>query len=434
MFMNTQNSASTKWMMSLLLVCVVTVLLAQPVRAQKKKSVEEPENDETNLVLEGTGPLEVRTENGEFSMKLGGRIMIDYSFTDVDDGLQQDVERAANDPDAADSGAEFRRARLFTSGSYRDVGYKFQLDFAGSATSIKDAYLDFPSPIPSGHSLKVGRFFEAWGFEGQISSKYLNHMEYAAPVSTFYSFRGNGIGTWGNLWDNRIHWGASLSRSLTDGRGFDRAEGNLAASARITGIPYQNEDGNRLWHIGLSGSTRSQDDVSFTATPELHNLEPFVNTGTIQTDRQDIGNLETALILDQFKIQGEYIRNRVEALGGQDDPTFGGYYITTAYWLTGESEPFSREKANFTRPDPNKPLFEEGGWGAWQVALRYSTLDLTDEGITGGEMDNVTVGLNWWMNSHTKIMLNYIRSDVSDGVRGGSGDSNLLGFRFQVDF
>ncbi|MEJ0023880.1 MAG: porin [Alphaproteobacteria bacterium] len=52
--------------------------------------------------------------------------------------------------------------------------------------------------------------------------------------------------------------------------------------------------------------------------------------------------------------------------------------------------------------DPSK-----GQWGAWEVAARYSNLDLNDHegvsgsavpagGIRGGEQDITTVGLNWY--------------------------------------
>ena len=63
------------------------------------------------------------------------------------------------------------------------------------------------------------------------------------------------------------------------------------------------------------------------------------------------------------------------------------------------------------------------------MATRYSEIDLDDAGVTGGELKDVTVGLNWYLNPNMRIMWDYIRADL-DGV----GDSNLFMMRMQVDF
>ena len=48
------------------------------------------------------------------------------------------------------------------------------------------------------------------------------------------------------------------------------------------------------------------------------------------------------------------------------------------------------------------------GWGAWQVGLRFSYLDLNDKAIQGGMVYDWTAGLNWFWNPNMKIQLNYI--------------------------
>jgi len=68
-------------------------------------------------------------------------------------------------------------------------------------------------------------------------------------------------------------------------------------------------------------------------------------------------------------------------------------------------------------------------WGAWQVAARVSHLDLTSAAVHGGALDDVTAGVNWYLNPITKVTVNYVRAHVET-----VGDSNVLEGRFQLAF
>ena len=73
-------------------------------------------------------------------------------------------------------------------------------------------------------------------------------------------------------------------------------------------------------------------------------------------------------------------------------------------------------------------------FGAWQVGVRFSYLDLNDKAIQGGQVYDWTVGLNWFLNPNMKVQLNYIlehRDAPQDVVQGWI---NGVGVRAAYDF
>ena len=52
-----------------------------------------------------------------------------------------------------------------------------------------------------------------------------------------------------------------------------------------------------------------------------------------------------------------------------------------------------------------------------------------DENVRGGLLWDVTVGLNWYMSANSRVMLNYVMSDLED-----AGTSALFMTRFQIVF
>jgi len=73
------------------------------------------------------------------------------------------------------------------------------------------------------------------------------------------------------------------------------------------------------------------------------------------------------------------------------------------------------------------------GWGAWQVGLRFSYLDLNDKTIQGGTISDWTAGLNWYLNPNMKFQLNYI-AEYRDMSGVPPGWINGVGVRVAYDF
>ncbi len=112
--------------------------------------------------------------------------------------------------------------------------------------------------------------------------------------------------------------------------------------------------------------------------------------------------------------------------------------------------PWDRKTGQLGRPKPFQNFWivntcddcTEAGWGAWQIAARYSFADFNDHDIYGGQSDILTIGLNWYWNPNSRLQFNYLHGQISNSntsraaMSGGpaSGNFNSFGARFMVDF
>lgn len=395
--------------------------------------------------------LEWDSKDGRFHLEFGGRIMTDFGFWASDD---EDVEAVVNDGDDLDDWTEFRRARLFTSGKLynKSITYKAQYDFGGGDADFKDVKIGFPKLLGGIGTLTVGHQKEPFSLEELTSSKYITFMERALP-NAFSPGRNTGFKVGNDVLNERVTWAVGLFDD-TDGFGEDEGDGDWATTARLTAAPLYADDGAKVVHLGVAGSLRSVDgdETDFDSRPEVHESPKFVETGDIMADQTTLLGLESAVVYGPFSLQGEWMQSDVDTDGDMfyDDPTFDGFYVYGSYFLTGEHREYDLGDGAFDRIKPHQNAFEDGGLGAWEVALRFSNLDLTDglitpasdpfespfdegpEKKTPGELDNVSVGLNWYLNPNTRLMFNYIVADVDRG----EVDEDVSAFltRFQIDF
>ena len=100
---------------------------------------------------------------------------------------------------------------------------------------------------------------------------------------------------------------------------------------------------------------------------------------------------------------------------------------------------YSRQTGAFVGPKVERPFDCATGcaFGAWEVALRYSYVDLDDGDKSGGRCGDIVAGLNWWLNPNTKFMRNYVHGDVRGALGGrhaepGDGTVDAVAARFQV--
>ncbi|HFA49572.1 MAG TPA: porin, partial [Bacteroidetes bacterium] len=104
-----------------------------------------------------------------------------------------------------------------------------------------------------------------------------------------------------------------------------------------------------------------------------------------------------------------------------------------SYFLSGEHRGYKHGAFSRTKPFKNFCI-KDKEFGAFEVLARYSAMDYSNvvsEGIDD-KVSDITLGLNWYLNSHTRLMYNFVMSDFHK-----SGDNNKLYgnlMRLQADF
>jgi phosphate-selective porin OprO/OprP len=450
-----------RWICIVLMAALLGLFSSAPVTAEEKSTVEEIldilknrgviNQDEHDQLLERAKAEEaeerppnafrvywkdgIRMDSNDkrFKLKLGGRIMTDFANINADD----DTENFLGG-DETGTGVEFRRARIYFQGTIYDrLEFKSQFDFAGGDADFKDMYVGLKDIPYVGH-IRVGHMKEPFSLEELTSSKYITFMERGLP-NAFAPGRNTGITFFNNPLEERLGWSLGFYREADDfGDGFDDdTEYNL--TARLRGLPWYADEGRRLVHVGFSYSHKFRDEgdpttLRFRARPEAHLSEfRYVDTGDFLSDGADLLNPELAVVYGPFSIQGEYMYAMTDS-APFDDPEFWGFYVFGSYFITGENRAYRMSSGSFGRVKPKHNFLEDGGLGAWEIAFRYSYLDLTDNRLgevdgEGGNLGDFTAGINWYLNPNLRVMLNYVFADLDD-----VGDTHIVQSRFQIDF
>jgi phosphate-selective porin OprO/OprP len=354
------------------------------------------------------------------------RFQLDATFASEDDELQAQVGSIGNSGDV-------RRGRIFARGRFlRTFDYSLEYDFAADK-GLKDLFVE-GARLTKYVRWRIGHFREPFSLATQTGANYIGFMEWALPPQAFSPGRNWGLMLRHTEATDRLFWAVSVT---TDGQATDdnRVNADVSFTGRVTGLPWFRGDGRRLLHVGAYYTLRDpkSGEVRLSARPEARFAPFFADTGSIPAQKGYGGGFEIAAVFGALWLQGEWItiETRSDETG---DPSFDGAYVEAGWFLTGESRGYVPESGTFGRLIPNR-LFHGGNpfgrgsdGGAVEFVGRFSTLDLDDGLISGGEMVDVSVGLNWYLSHASRITFNYIHSHLRN-----VGSANLILLRYQYN-
>ncbi|MCZ6784326.1 MAG: porin [Proteobacteria bacterium] len=396
--------------------------------AEAEAGAEPSAEDPTGWRTTWRNNFRVERNDGLHQLRFGGRIQLDWAALALSPSLEDTIGGDGY-------GIEFRRARMFTDGLlYRRLFFKFQFGFEDAELSFQDVYMGllFPSIRTS---VLVGHAYEPFSLEQLESSKYTTFMERALPTILAPS-RNTGIRIRHFPANERTTFDAGFYLN-TDNSGEFLSDGsrdseNFDLTARVTGLPLYGPAGRRIVHVGLAYAHQFRNPrspVRYAQRPESHLAPQLVDTLLLPADNVDLLGVEFAWVHESFLLQSEAMASWVDRV---DAPrtAFWGATAEISYFLTGEHRIYDREFAVFDRVSPTHDFNPgAGGWGAWQVAARYSYLDLSDRDVRGGRLHDMTLGINWYLYANARIVTNYVYAK-----RKPSGHANLFQMRFEINF
>lgn len=404
------------------------------------------QNQETQWSFANGRPT-IRSNDGRNSMSVRALVQGDLGHYAQDPAgpLNQDYRRGSigssgnrenNGARDLGDGFNFRRARLGVEGMIaRDFRYRFVAEFGGSGaegpTRINDAWLSYEGVAPL--SIRIGAFSPPANLEDSTSPEDQLFLERASSAELSRALAGAdgrlgiGIRATGSRWYGAL---TLTSRTVNDTGVFDA---QTALVGRGAALLARSED--LTLQLGLSGSyvlhppdlgqdaSGARRTIRFRDRPELRiSGTRLIDTGSIDADHAFAAGLEFLARWRNFLLQGESFRFGIERARPTtlSDPQFSGYYLEGSWVLTGEPHRYNAATAAMQNPRPRKDFARSGGWGAWELAMRYSHVDLNHhagepgvfaapDAVRGGVQDIFTVGLNWYLNANIRFLLDYSR-------------------------
>ncbi len=272
------------------------------------------------------------------------------------------------------------------------------------------SFFDFSVDIPISERvlLRVGKQKEPINMDRSMTMIQIASQERYAAADAMFPTRNVGATLYGVTQNQKISWAAGVFNDWLP-QGESISESSTQVVGRATWIPYITNDESEIVHLGLGiRHTNAKQGLAYGSRPETGNMPRFVDTGFFEADSSTLYNWELGWRRGPLWLMAEYSDNRIDA-PASDDPNFTGYHLSAAWSLTGEMRGYKRNRGVFDGLPVAQSVYQ-GGKGAMEVAMRFSSVDLTDGLIAGGEMDVATLQYNWWLTKTMALSLNYRRT------------------------
>ncbi|MCF0174354.1 MAG: porin [Bacteroidales bacterium] len=377
------------------------------------------------------GFLVLRAKQGEYKLWLDCRVQADGA---VFFGAPDYADKIGN-------GVSIRRARFAVKAQLTKNWYgEIDMDMANGVFELKDAIIKF-SGIPY-TEITVGNFKEFFSIQRNNSSRYLQFMERPMIAQALAPSRAIG----GNIkfykdwaWVSAGGFFQPVdnleTRTFVEDSNKDYGVNpGVSATAKVVFMPgFDKTDYG--FHIALAASYRtpkaSDENVATKGIPSVRystrnsnsiNRKKYIDTDEITNVRFDIlHTAEFAGYWKGFRWEAAYMGTLNYVVDQKTPSNLFGWYAQGGILLFGGRQRYDCSGAKFTRPERGRK------WGDLELCFRYEMLDFNGlQSGPAGAAEAYTAGLNYYINNHAKIMLNYQYTN-NDRYANGKGNKFYVG-------
>lgn len=364
-------------------------------------------------------------------------------------GLMQFDSRFGLDDDKDNDTFLFRRLRPTIDGRIGDVSWRITPEFANDDADLVDGYIDYKTPAPV--VVRAGQYKAPVGLERLQSGSAIVFLERAFPTELAPN-RDRGFAAYSSLLENRLDLELSASNGTPDGRDATNVDfdGEPEVAARVFFEPVP---GIGFGIAGTHGEKISENDTRSASPSNANAFLPRYrspaqntifqyNTGAFADGDHTRVTPQAYAYVGPFGVMAEYIESE-QAVGystadadfGTDNFTNKAAQITGVWSITGEDQSFKGIK-------PKNPGLNAG---AWELALRYSTLEVDDLVFDLGfanpstqvqKADEAAIGVNWVITQNVKLAANYTQTKFDGGAANGGDrdDEKVFSTRVQLNY
>jgi phosphate-selective porin OprO and OprP len=401
----------------------------------------------------GSARFGIESADGRNAIFLTGRLHLD-----VADYLDYKPDSRFAAVQDLNSGVNARRARLGVVGRFMsDWDYTFIYDLGGSgdgfppdpgalASGLENALVTYSGLKNHGVPLvfDLGYMDVPFGQAEATSSNDIPLVERAAISNVATNIMANDFrAAFGARSFTDRYWAGAYVTGPTSGTNHTTGE-PLGAIGRAGYNPWYSPEG--FFHLEADVGALLKPpapsgirSITLSDRPELR-VDPtqILSTGTaLGTAANPLNNVEVyggggIVEWRNFLIDGEAYQINVNRQGLATN-TFEGGYIEGSWILTGEQKKYSPPAGTYLRPVPEHPFlpFDGSCCGAFELAARYSTIDLNDNfiprpppgsnSVGGGQQTVYAVGFNWYPNANMRFMFDYLHGKISKRFSTAAG-------------
>lgn len=395
----------------------------------------------------------IRSSDGQFQIQPYGYVQTDYRSYDGDGSPANTFT--------------VRRSRFGFQGNYGDhFQYGILTDVAaGTGATVRDVYLNYK--YNDAFQIQAGQFKEPFAQELAAGVTNIDFVERGLQSLLYPSaasaFRSPGVAIHGDLYSGVMQYWAGVF----NGKGFTGVANTTSVPetvGRVRFYPWRNHKGSSFQSLAFGGSMAysysrglsnevtanvAMPDAAYTFFPQFR-----VNGNVWRYEG------EFTYLKGPFAMRGEYVQALYDrtgvgtlqfgGLGFQDLP---GVHLrawngSATYLLTGEKRP-ENGTPRVKRPffGPPTPGGSGKGWGAFELAARYSGIEGKEPGAFFNNIftpelvptfnqktDQFSVGVNWYLNYWVRYQTNVDINRLKDPSTIGAVPQTYLVFEQRLQF